>query len=365
MRLEAGEELIEHGAERVHVGGGRDGRARHLLGACIVRREQFGPGSREIHRERRIERLRDAEVHELDRAVRCREDVARLEIAVDDQAPVGGGHRIADVTEDSKPRPDVQLVVVAVAIDPHPLHVLHREIRKPLVGEAAVEELRDAGMRQPGQDLPLGHEARALMTVERTLNHLQRHVALVLPVGPSREVDGSHPAAPDLAHDGIWTNPAPGPIAHARLVHGRRAQPGDEALERPVRTSVRVEQRLDLEAQRHIVAALGGDERGSRMIRLGERLLEQQLEACPRLRRQPPRRRVTVVIHWTTPDSGLVSERGGTVADSLIWDLRIVDSTTLSTGSQASISHEKRAPSASSRHRRRARRFSRCAARGR
>ena len=42
VRLEAGEELIEHGAERVHIGGGRDRRARHLLGARVVRREQLG-----------------------------------------------------------------------------------------------------------------------------------------------------------------------------------------------------------------------------------------------------------------------------------------------------------------------------------
>ena len=48
-----------------------------------------------------------------------REDVARLEIAVHDQAPVGRGDRLADMTEDPKARGDVQLVVVAVAIDPH------------------------------------------------------------------------------------------------------------------------------------------------------------------------------------------------------------------------------------------------------
>ena len=195
-----------------------------------------------------------------------------------DQAPVGRGDRLADVTEDPEARGDVQLVAVAVAIDPLPVHVLHREVRKPVVGEAAVEELRDAGMREPGQDLPLGHEARALVAVERALNHLQGHVAVVLPVGAPREVDGPHPAVPDLAHDGIRTDAPSRPIAHPSIDRHRCAELDGEALERTIGTCVRVEQRPDLAAKCRIASARVVEKRGPRMIRPGERLLEQELE---------------------------------------------------------------------------------------
>ena len=252
-------------------------RARHLLGARVVRGEQLAAGPREVGRDGRIQRLRDAEIHELDRAVRRREDVARLEVAVHDQAPVGRGDRLADVTEDPKARGDVQLVAVAVAIDPLPVHVLHREVRKPVVGEAAVEELRDAGMREPGQDLPLGDEARALVAVERALNHLQGHVAVVLPVGAPREVDGPHPAVPDLAHDGIRTDAPSRPIAHPPIDRPCAELDG-KALERTIGAGVRVEQRPDLAAKCRIAAARVIEKRGPRMIRQGERLLEQALE---------------------------------------------------------------------------------------
>ena len=68
-------------------------------------------------------------------------------------------HRVADLAEQLEPRVDVQRALVAEAVDRRALHVLHHEVRTPVGSHAAVEQPRDAGVLERGEDLPLLLEA--------------------------------------------------------------------------------------------------------------------------------------------------------------------------------------------------------------
>ena len=123
-------------------------------------------------------------------------------------------------------------------------------------GDAAVEQARDAGVLEPRQDAALvqeaSHESR-----RGVLQQLERDALLELSVGPPREEDPPHPAAPDLAHDLERSD------AHGHRALGRRARGGAEhrdhgrgrAVEEPAIEPARVEQTEHLGTQRVVVAA--------------------------------------------------------------------------------------------------------------
>ena len=103
-----GQHFVEHAAERPDVGALVDGLAARLLGAHVGggaedhARVRHAPGrdGRRLRRSRRrastrLQRLGQAEVEHLDRAVRPDLDVGRLQIAVDDALLVRGFERSA------------------------------------------------------------------------------------------------------------------------------------------------------------------------------------------------------------------------------------------------------------------------------
>ena len=80
----AGQQLIEHHAERVNVGGGRDRPAAHLLRAGIRRSHATCTGLSGQRRPRRgLQNLCDPEIQQFRHAVGGYGDVARFQIAVD------------------------------------------------------------------------------------------------------------------------------------------------------------------------------------------------------------------------------------------------------------------------------------------
>ena len=118
------------------------------------------------------------------------QDVAGLEVAVDDQVLVGEVDGRADLPEELQALAHRQLPVVAVLVDRPPLDVLHDEVGAAVLGGAAVEQLGDVRMVEVGEDLALGAEAADdLVGVHAAPDELDRDPLLELLVGPLRQVD--------------------------------------------------------------------------------------------------------------------------------------------------------------------------------
>ena len=80
---------------------------------------------------------------------------------MDHQGAMGGGDRPAGADEQPDARVEVEPVSVAVGVDRLSVHVLHREVRQPIVGDAAVEQRGDVWMGETGQDVALAEKAIA------------------------------------------------------------------------------------------------------------------------------------------------------------------------------------------------------------
>jgi hypothetical protein len=93
LRRPSGEHRVKHGAERVDIGGGGVRLPATLLRAGVVGREPAIDRVRQI--AGRVEQLGDAEVEQLRLARLVDQDVRGLDVAMDDEMPMGVGHRIA------------------------------------------------------------------------------------------------------------------------------------------------------------------------------------------------------------------------------------------------------------------------------
>ncbi len=279
VRMVAGEQLVEEQAERVDVGGLGDGLAENLLRAGVLRRHrprQRRQGRIAVHTG--IEDFRNPEIEELGLAVRGHEDVAGLEIAMDDVVVV----RVLDGVEDAQTEPEafdrVQPVLVGIQVDRHALDVLHHEVRQPFGRGPAVEEPGDVRMTERREDLALVPEPPDDQRgVHAAADHLERDAMLELVVGTARQVDGAHAAAAETPFDRIRTERA----AEVRVVvSGAVGWLGDVeprqhgAVDEPAGAGVGRQQRLDLAAQLGITRA-GGVEQRPAVVR---RLLQSESE---------------------------------------------------------------------------------------
>ena len=197
---------MQQHAERVYVGSGGDGSTANQLRTGIERRQLAGTGRLgRLGGFRLRESARDAEVHEHHATIGRHENVGRLEVAVHDEIPMRVLHRGADVAEQVQPRLDGQPAIVAVAVDVLAVDVLHREPGEPVGGDAAVEQPRDSGVVEAGEDLPLVEEPLKSTSVvpSPSRQHLERDVLAVLIVRPAGEIHGSHPARSQLATNAV------------------------------------------------------------------------------------------------------------------------------------------------------------------
>jgi hypothetical protein len=160
----AREHLVEDGAERIEIGLGSDlvVRAEHLFGRHVARRPQDLARLRARRPLARNDGLGDAEVEKLDAKGRAsqHEDVGRLEIAVDDSAPVREIERrrhLREVLADFLDRKPPFLLHRAREIGP--LQALHHVVRA-LVELAEVEDVDDVRMLEAGCRARLAEEAR-------------------------------------------------------------------------------------------------------------------------------------------------------------------------------------------------------------
>ena len=118
----AGDELVEHDAQRIDVRRGAERRARDLLRRHVLRRVR---AAGELGLSRRpflpfIQQLGDPEVEQPDLTVAGDEDVRRLEIAVDDEPAVRVADGLHDLPEQAHARGQVERLGRAVLVDERP-----------------------------------------------------------------------------------------------------------------------------------------------------------------------------------------------------------------------------------------------------
>lgn len=129
--------------------------------------------------------LGDAEVQQLGLAGFGDEDVGRFQVAVDHQKPVRVLHRGGGLQKELHPAADAELPLHGELHEGYALNILHDEEGHPLGGLAAVQQARDIGMFEGGQDLALVAEA---FEHERVFSgvpgHFDRDPLVELSVGP-------------------------------------------------------------------------------------------------------------------------------------------------------------------------------------
>ena len=182
-----------------------------------------------------VERLGDAEIHELRRTVRGDEDVAGLQVAVHDEVLVREVNRRAHLLEQREPLDDGELSAVAVLAYGLPVDVLHDQVRQAVLRRSAVEQARDVRMFDAREDLALVPEATDGGIARQALaQQLDGYQLAILVVAPLSQIDRAHAAARDLPDDLV--RPGQGRMVSAgtaRQVHrpgrklalGRRRQP--------------------------------------------------------------------------------------------------------------------------------------------
>jgi hypothetical protein len=192
----AHEQLVDDAGQTEDVGTRVElAHACRLLGTHVARSAESESGSGEPGAARRVHGPRDAEVGD-HRVPLGEEDVLRLDVAVDDAAPVGVGQRIRDGHGDRQGVLDGHRVpAVEQRAQRAALEVGHHVVEER-IRRARVVQRNDVRMGETGRNLDLRQEAP---TPERGgqlgLEHLHRDVAAMPEI--LRQVDGGHAATPD------------------------------------------------------------------------------------------------------------------------------------------------------------------------
>src|SRR5678816_4855248 len=97
--------------------------------------------------------LCNSEIEQLNHAVAGNKNVSRLQIAVHNQMLVGVTNSMDDTLKQFHPLADVQLSVVAPAMNRQPFHKLHDEVGPALLRYSCVEELGDIRVVQRSEYL--------------------------------------------------------------------------------------------------------------------------------------------------------------------------------------------------------------------
>ncbi len=210
----AGQRLVEHHAERPHVGRGAHALGAHrLLGRHVVRRPHGDAGVGDVV-VRAVEIARDAEVEDLDDlapvALLRHEDVLGLEVAVDDALLVRGRQRLEDALEVVEHEIERDAALGQAIAQRLAVEQLHRHEEQAVLGvEARVVDLDDAVVADLRRRAHLAQEAlpRRLVLADVREEDLERDALLAEVV--RRLVDLAHPALGDLALDAVATPDQP------------------------------------------------------------------------------------------------------------------------------------------------------------
>ena len=171
-----GHQFAEEYTQRVDVGRGGDRAAVELFRRGVGRRHRGMLRAGGLSVRLRFEQLGDAEVEQLDIALAGDQHVRRFKVAMHDQRAVRGFDRAADLHEQREPLAQVERMLARVLGDRRAVDQLERDVRDAGIGDAAFDEMRDAGMAQLRQCKALGTEATMFVgRVEATPQQLQGH----------------------------------------------------------------------------------------------------------------------------------------------------------------------------------------------
>ena len=220
----AGEHLVEHRAERVDVGAGRDlALAHRLLGAHVVRRAERHAGLGHPGAAGLARGERDPEVgHQ--RAAVVEQDVLGLDVAVDHAVPVGVVQRARPPRWRSGRLRDGELLLAVEPVAERFALDERHDVVEEAVGLARVEQRQDVRVLEVGRGLDLGQEALgADHGGQLGPQHLDRDLAVVPQI--LGQVDRGHPAGPDLVLEPVMTGQRTRD-PRRRAAHGRSSRHG-------------------------------------------------------------------------------------------------------------------------------------------
>ena len=235
----------------------------------------------------RIDDLGDAEIQQFRLSGTVHQDVAGLDVPVDDPVLVRELHRPADLHKQAQPFAGRQAVGIAIAVDGLAIDVLHDEVGAAVFRRAAVEQARNIGMLEAGEDFPLGAKAaQDVISVEPAAQQLDRHLLAELSSAAHRQVHAAHSAPAEFPDDPVipdqLTADRRGLAARRRPARNRNRD--RRMIEKIARLAMGVDQRLDF-APQFRVAVTGPPEEalafGQGQV---EGLLEHGLDPLPPLR---------------------------------------------------------------------------------
>src|SRR5262249_40938380 len=143
--------------KRVEIAGRGDGTAANLFGACVFGCE--GPELGGFGEARRIENLCDSEVEKLRNSFFVHENVAGLQVAVNDEMLVRVFDRRADRAKEFEAASDGEFLCVAVRVNGQAGNKLHDEEGSAIFGSSTVEQAGNVWVIEASQDLALIEEA--------------------------------------------------------------------------------------------------------------------------------------------------------------------------------------------------------------
>ncbi len=153
------------------------------------------------------EHFGDTEIQQLGLAVARDQDVARLQVAVNDQVLMCVLHSGAYADEEFESLGDVEVILVAVSVDRRAINVLHHQVRPSVGGGASVEQARDVGMVKIRQHLAFVSKAgEDLVGVHAAFDQLDRNLLVVLLVGAFGEPDRAHPPGAQQPLEAVGTD---------------------------------------------------------------------------------------------------------------------------------------------------------------
>jgi hypothetical protein len=213
-RPRAGEQFMQHHAQREDVAAHVDGLATQQLGARVFRRQCTAEGARHRAPVRHLflQQPGHAEIQQSHFALLGHQDVRGLEVAVDHLPRMRMAHRIEHAQEDAHALDHGEIARIAPGRQHLAAHILHREVRHATGIDARVVQPRDAGILQPREDVALMREARRHLHAHLVhARYLQRHLPVEGAIGTARQPHLGHAARAQQALQLI------GPHALARL----------------------------------------------------------------------------------------------------------------------------------------------------